>query len=427
MNQKLELNEQEKLNQLSKKELVRMVLTQQEIIKELKKEIEKLKISISLDSKISSKPPSSDLLKKPERKEKSSSKKPKKSPGGQLGHQGKTRKGFGRVDRWEVLKAETCSSCGQLLASAKSIKIEKKSVAILVERPIEIVEYQRHHSQCQCCGFVTSAKWSDLTIGGQDLGVRLQGLLGWLGNYGHVPYAKQQELLWELGRIEVGRGTLVANNQRISEAIKPSIKELEEWINRNHPTLNIDETPWSVKGLKEWLWVFANPDFCLFRAGDTRSRQELEEQLGAKYSGIIISDDFSVYNGYPVVAQQKCQAHLRRHCQRLIKTPGINNEAIGTTLTEIIDQAFQQHRLWRENNHQQQYLDSALQLKTQINLTLSKWSKKAGYEAGKLLRNLKLKADQWWYFLDHPEIPPDNNLAERALRLAVTKRKAAFG
>jgi transposase len=49
------------------------------------------------------------------------------------------------------------------------------------------------------------------------------------------------------------------------------------------------------------------------------------------------------------------------------------------------------------------------------------------YEAGKLLRNLTLKADQWWYFLDHPEIPPDNNLAERALRLAVTKRKAAFG
>lgn len=179
--------------------------------------------------------------------------------------------------------------------------------------------------------------------------------------------------------------------------------------------------------MKEWLWVFANPNFCLFRAGDTRSRQEVEDQLGAKYSGIIISDDFSVYNGYPVLAQQKCQAHLRRHCQRLIKTPGINNESIGIALTEIIDEAFQQHRIWRENNHQQQYLDSALQLKTRINLTLSKWGKKAGYEAGKLLRNLKLKADQWWYFLDHPEIPPDNNLAERALRLAVTKRKVSGG
>lgn len=34
---------------------------------------------------------------------------------------------------------------------------------------------------------------------------------------------------------------------------------------------------------------------------------------------------------------------------------------------------------------------------------------------------------QWWYFLDHREIPPDNNLAERALRLAVTKRKVSGG
>ena len=427
MSQQPESNKQEQLNQLSKKELVEMILTQQKIIEELKIEIEKLKISRGLDSKISSKPPSSDLLIKPEKIDKSFEKKPQKSPGGQLGHQGKTRKGFGRVDRYEVLKAENCSSCGQLLNWAKSIKVEKKSVAVLVDRPIEIVEYQRHHSVCECCEKITIPQWSNKIVPGQDLGIKLQGLLGWLGNYGHLPYAKQQELLWELGRIEVGVGTLVASNQRLSKAIKPSISELSEWINQNRPTLNIDETPWSVKGLKEWLWVFAHPNFCLFRAGDTRSRKEIEDQLGAKYSGIIISDDFSVYNGYPVAAQQKCQAHLRRHCQRLLKTPGINNKSIAIALTKIVDEAFKQHRLWRKNNHLSQYLDSAVQLKSQINLTLSKWSEKAGYEAGKLLRNLKLKADQWWYFLDHPEVSPDHNLAGRALRLAVTKRKVSGG
>jgi transposase len=37
------------------------------------------------------------------------------------------------------------------------------------------------------------------------------------------------------------------------------------------------------------------------------------------------------------------------------------------------------------------------------------------------------KTDQWWYFLDHPEVPPDNNLAERTLRLSVTKRKVSGG
>ncbi len=430
MSQKPQWKNKEQLNQLSIKELVEIILAQQEIIEGLYQEIEKLKISRDLDSKISSKPPSSDLLKKPEKKtdsqEKEGARKNRK-PGGQLGHPGKTRKGFGRVDRSEVLKAEICSSCGQLLEGSESIKIDKKSVAVLVEKPIEIVEYQRHHCRCQSCGEITSPEWSAQILPGQDLGIRLQGLLGWLGNYGHLPYEKQQELLWELGRIKVGHGTLVATNQRVSAAINKSVTELEKWINQNHPPLNIDETPWSVKGLKEWLWVFAHPDFCLFRASDTRSRAEIEEQLGTEYPGVIISDDFSVYNGYPVAAQQKCQAHLRRHCQRLVKTPGIDNELIGLALTEIVDEAFKQHRLWRENKNQQEYLDSATQLKTQINLTLSKWSEKAGYEAGKLLRNLKLKADQWWYFLDHPEIPPDNNLAERALRLAVTKRKVSGG
>jgi transposase len=52
---------------------------------------------------------------------------------------------------------------------------------------------------------------------------------------------------------------------------------------------------------------------------------------------------------------------------------------------------------------------------------------KAGYAAGLLLRSLRDKAQQWWYFLDHPQVPPDNNRSERCLRLAVTKRKVCGG
>ena len=115
-----------------------------------------------------------------------------------------------------MLKSKECSSCGQLLEMAKSIKIEKQSVAVLVERPIEVVEYQRHHQRCQCCGVVTSPPWSKQIIPGQDLGIKLQGLLVWLGNYGHLPYEKQQEWLWELGKIKVGVGTLVTTNLELT-------------------------------------------------------------------------------------------------------------------------------------------------------------------------------------------------------------------
>jgi transposase len=58
---------------------------------------------------------------------------------------------------------------------------------------------------------------------------------------------------------------------------------------------------------------------------------------------------------------------------------------------------------------------------------LNTWLGYVGYAAGLLLRSLRDKSHQWWYFLDHPEIPPDNNLAERSRRLAVTKRKVSGG
>ena len=57
----------ESLSQLSKSELVQLIISQQKIIEKLRQEIAKLKISRDLDSQTSSKPPSTDLLKKSEK------------------------------------------------------------------------------------------------------------------------------------------------------------------------------------------------------------------------------------------------------------------------------------------------------------------------------------------------------------------------
>lgn len=54
------------------------------------------------------------------------------------------------------------------------------------------------------------------------------------------------------------------------------------------------------------------------------------------------------------------------------------------------------------------------EFKLRVQHSIEQWIGRAGYETGKLLRSLRDKAVQWWYFLEHPEVPPDNNLAERA-------------
>jgi transposase len=413
--------------------IIEQAIATQELNKrivELEQEVQKLKVSRDLDSQTSSKPPSGDLLKKSETKQQSSqeeSETKKRKPGGQPGHRGKTRQGFGRVDRVEILRPEFCDCCGVSSLTGVPIKVETQQVAQLVERPIEIVEYHRYTCVCHACGNSQTADWSSKIVPGQDLGIRLQGFLGWINNYGHLSYEKQQELLWELGQIEIGVGTLVATNERIDKAVDGSVSQLKDWLKKMQPNIHVDETPWAVKGVKEWLWIFAHTDFALFHAADTRSRAQLETILGLSYDGVLSSDDYSVYNGYDVQAQQKCLAHLRRHFKKLIKLPGLNNQEIGNHFIKLIDEAFKNYGLWQQNQERLEFLTWASKFKAKVQSSINQWIAQAGGEAGKLLRSLRDKAHQWWYFLDHPEVPPDNNLAERTLRLAVTKRKVSGG
>jgi hypothetical protein len=39
-----------------------------------------------------------------------------------------------------------------------------------------------------------------------------------------------------------------------------------------------------------------------------------------------------------------------------------------------------------------------------VKLEIENWFQLAGHEAGKLLRSLRDKAHQWWYFLENPEV-----------------------
>lgn len=112
--------DRETLLQLPPEQLVEMIIEQAIATEELNKrilelelEVQKLKVSRDLDSQTSSKPPSGDLLKKSEKKREDNQeeretkkRKPQRTCPhvGQPGHRGKTRQGFSRVDRLEILR-----------------------------------------------------------------------------------------------------------------------------------------------------------------------------------------------------------------------------------------------------------------------------------------------------------------------------------
>jgi transposase len=96
--------ERQDLEKMAPSDLVDIILRQQEAIQQLFEEIERLKAILNRTSRDSSKPPSSDLLKKSEKAKEQSPEEGKRKPGGQPGHQGKTRKGFGRVDKFGLFR-----------------------------------------------------------------------------------------------------------------------------------------------------------------------------------------------------------------------------------------------------------------------------------------------------------------------------------
>ena len=124
-------------------ELERVVQQQAARIAELEKRLNK-------NSSNSSKPPSSDGLKKPPRTG-SLRENGKHNSGGQKGHKGETLK---QTESPDVVKKHvllSCPDCRRSLFSEPVIDIVKRQVFDIPVPKIEVTEHQAEVKYCECC------------------------------------------------------------------------------------------------------------------------------------------------------------------------------------------------------------------------------------------------------------------------------------
>jgi len=119
--------------------------------------------------------------------------------------------------------------------------------------------------------------------------------------------------------------------------------------------------------------------------------------LGGAFPGDNHDDVLSVYNGYPWLLS-KVFSHLRRHVQKLIKFGRGVMATIGEVFLELIDEPL-------PSIVSGETADTAI---TNSGPMPSKCGATSGapacqlratIDAGKILRSLPDKAQQWWYFL----------------------------
>ncbi len=123
-------------------EVEALIAAQAREIERLRAEVAELRRRLEMDSSNSSKPPSSDGLKKKPRLLGSLRGRSGKASGGQRGHKGDTLRRTATPDRVVKHEAQTCLHCRARLTVSMQTGAETRQVFDLPERLIEVTEHQ---------------------------------------------------------------------------------------------------------------------------------------------------------------------------------------------------------------------------------------------------------------------------------------------
>ena len=178
-------------SQLSKDDLIALLLAQGARIAELERQL-------GLNSGNSGKPPSSDGLKKPVRVASLRERSGKKT-GGQTGHPDKTLSRTETPDATIDHFPETCAGCGAALNKAMAMDHTARQVFDLPEpKPLAVTEHRAHTCRCPACGTQTRSAFPAGVTAPTQYGAQIEAFVLYLQTYQLLPEKRLATLMADL-------------------------------------------------------------------------------------------------------------------------------------------------------------------------------------------------------------------------------------
>jgi len=410
------------LEQLSKPELIEIILRLEERVAALEARCAKLEAELAKarkNSSNSSKPPSSDIVKPP---------RPEGTPsngkiGGQPGHPRHTRAPFPpeQVDRIKNHKLNRCPDCG---GAVKPLKLPPKVVqqVELLRKPVIVTEHRAFACQCRSCGHV---HYGRLPPGGL-MGQRLLALLVYLKGACHGSYTTVQRFLEAVTGLRVSCGYLAKQVGKVCSALDEPYQELVSRL-PSEPRLGVDETGHKEKGRTLWTWCFRAVAFAVFLISRSRGSIVLVRTLGKEFRGVLGCDYFSAYRKYmgkTNVLVQFCLAHLIRDVKFLQTVPDRSTRSYAGRVLRKLRQLFRViHR--RETMGEERFQKALERARRELVQTAKRVP--LGSEAQNLAQRFRKYGQSYFRFITTPGVEPTNNLTEQALRFVVIDRRVTQG
>jgi len=397
--------------------------TQNLMIDALNTQIKNLETEINLlknkkNSNNSHIPPSKDENRV--KKNQSLREKTDRKVGGQPGHEGTTLECSNDVD--EVIKHSPafCNGCGHDLSTTAEIFVGSRQIIDLPPIMLKRIEHQVFKKQCNC-GHMMESSFPLYVANPVQYGPNVEALVGYLHTRQYLPYGRMQEFLKDVMGLSVSTGGINNILQRLAKKAMPFYDKIKERI-AQATCIGTDETGQNINGKKYWMWTWQNNKLTYILSSDSRGFKTIEEAFEKGLpNAALVHDRWACHFQMDAKAHQICIAHLLRDLNYINDLYDKKCSWTGNLKT-LLQQAIQLKKELGANdyycpNEERQILFDKLEQSLHYPIH-------EDYPKSKSLqKKLLAKQDCVLYFLLQPNVPPDNNGSERAIRNIKVKQK----
>ena len=322
-----------------------------------------------------------------------------------------------------------CPDCGTQLSGGWTQRT--REVIDLPQVPAEFTEHVYIARTCPACRrhCTPPAQLDGVVLGQQRLGVNpesssgqaLISLIATLREEARLPIGAIQWYLGTVHGLRLSVGAVVSAIHRTAQRAQPAVAAILDRI-RASPVVHADETGWRQDGNNGYVWTFSTPTQRYFlRRG--RGKTVVDEALSDSFSGVLVSDFYAAYHHYDG-PKQRCWVHLLRdiHDLRTLYPDDAPLARWAAAVHGIYDRA-------KACTHpqQKQRRTAQLALERQLLAICQPFLDDPSATQAKLCRRIERHIKELFVFVAEPEVPPDNNAAERSLRHLVVSRKVSGG
>ena len=362
--------------------------------------------------------------KEKKKKEQDSSKKPRKK-GAPKGHPGWFRVTPKKIDRTVEIYPDRCPACGSKSITEYDRTEEHIQEDIIVPKT-EVTKYIRHYGYCKACQKVFYPKGDDELLCSY-IGPTAKAFAVYLKYKIKVSDRDISDLFCRMFDLKIDPSSISGFRNQLSRVALPLYSELLGDLKKSS-YINADETGWKLDGTNYWLWKFANKKVSITHIDRSRGAKVVEDILGKKYEGVLISDFLSAYNKIEAKAKQKCIVHLKRDLIK-IKDRYSSDKSILRYIERL------EELLCDATGLKESYIDKKIDEKDyaakreELVVCLKDFSFPHPLKGPlvTLSKRLQKHKESLFTFLYYKDIPSHNNHAEQQIRPDVLFRKITFG